>query len=57
MDSHGIPHETNLSDSTQLELSPHGGHVGFFKPSFSDSSYWLEKRITKYLESNMKQKK
>jgi len=57
MDSHGIPHETNLSDSTQLELSPHGGHVGFFKPSFSDSSYWLEKRITKYLESNMKHKK
>ena len=55
MDSHGIPHASSLSDSTQLELSPHGGHVGFFQPSFSDTSYWLEKRITEYLKSNMKQ--
>lgn len=57
MDSHGIPSATDLSDSTQLELFPHGGHVGFYKPSLRGSSYWLETRITEYLESIMKQSK
>jgi predicted alpha/beta-fold hydrolase len=57
MDNHGIPSATDLSASTQLELYPHGGHVGFFQPSFRGSSYWLEARISEYLASNMKQKK
>lgn len=51
MDSSGIPSETDLSDSTQLELYPHGGHVGFYQPSFRDSSYWLDRRITGFLNS------
>lgn len=57
MDSHGIPGPDDLSDSTQLELHRHGGHVGFYQPSLRGSSYWLETRIAEYLESIMKQKK
>ncbi len=46
-----IPVETELSDSVLLELSEHGGHVGFvsgsnpFRPE-----YWLEKRVPEYIK-------
>jgi len=44
-----IPHETELSSSTQLELSAHGGHVGFISGSVIKPEFWLEKRIPEYL--------
>jgi predicted alpha/beta-fold hydrolase len=45
-----LPEPDELSASVRLEVSPHGGHVGFidgripFKPN-----YWLEKRIPAFL--------
>ena len=40
---------TERSPSVKLELSKHGGHVGFYQPSWGGNSYWLETRITDYL--------
>lgn len=46
-----IPEESELSDQIELELSVHGGHVGFVtglnpaKPEF-----WLEQRIPEYIK-------
>lgn len=51
MDNSAIPHTADLSDSTHLELSAHGGHVGFFRPSLKTHSYWLETRISDFLNS------
>ena len=44
-----IPDESELSLSTQLELSRHGGHVGFITGSILRPEFWLEKRIPEYL--------
>ncbi len=47
-----IPEASELSDQVRLELSSHGGHVGFvsginpLKPQ-----YWINKRVVEYLES------
>lgn len=40
-----IPNAEELSASTTLELSNHGGHVGFI----DKNGYWLEKRIPEFL--------
>ena len=44
-----IPEEVELSSSTQLELSQHGGHVGFISGSIKNPQFWLEERIPEYL--------
>ncbi len=44
-----IPDESELSATTQLELSAHGGHVGFISGSVFKPEFWLEKRIPEYL--------
>lgn len=49
-----IPGEEELSPAVTLELSAHGGHVGFISgniPGIAD--YWLEKRIPAYLQVYM----
>ena len=47
-----IPEKAELSDSTHLEVSERGGHVGFVHGRFPWSArYWLEERIPDYLES------
>ena len=51
MDSSGIPQATELSESTQLELSSHGGHVGFYQPALKKHNYWLESRIADFLNT------
>lgn len=49
-----IPTPHDLSNTVQLELCKHGGHVGFisgsnpFKPKF-----WLEQRIPEYIQTFM----
>lgn len=47
-----IPAEAELSDSVTLELSRHGGHVGFTSGAFPwCADYWLEQRIVKYFSN------
>lgn len=43
-----LPEETELSDSVSLELSAHGGHVGFIGGKLWPEP-WLEKRIHRFL--------
>ena len=41
-----IPEASELSSSVRLELSPHGGHVGFRGPGLPGRGrYWLEERL------------
>ncbi len=49
-----IPTAEELSDSVTLELSPHGGHVGFVGGSPFAPHYWLEERIPGYLCQQLK---
>lgn len=48
---HTVPEEHELSQSIQLELSEHGGHVGFItgKSPFH-AEYWVDERIIKWLD-------
>lgn len=43
------PSPGEVSDQVTLELSRHGGHVGFIGGSAWRPSYWLEQRIPAYL--------
>ncbi len=43
--SSAIPDKKNIPKLVQLEVSPHGGHVGFI----SQQGYWLEQRIPEFL--------
>jgi predicted alpha/beta-fold hydrolase len=48
-----LPSEDELSQSVTLELSEHGGHVGFISGSNPLlPRYWLEERILQHLESS-----
>ena len=51
MDSRAIPQQADNASSVKLELSEHGGHVGFYQPLFGRSSYWLDTRIPDFLRS------
>ncbi len=44
-----VPDPSELSDSIELEISEHGGHVGFVGGSVLNPEYWLEKRIVQFL--------
>ena len=47
-----VPSIDRLSDSTTLELSNHGGHVGFVGALKNGNlHYWLEDRITSHIHS------
>ena len=44
-----LPELNELSSHVQLELSPHGGHVGFVSGSIPfKPEYWLEQRIPRF---------
>ncbi|MCP4128523.1 MAG: hydrolase [Gammaproteobacteria bacterium] len=47
-----IPDGHELATEVTLELSPHGGHVGFITGGFLKPSYWLEPRIHRFLQKN-----
>jgi hypothetical protein len=47
-----IPQASELSDSIRLELSSHGGHVGFISGGFIKPEYWLEKRILQFIQQH-----
>lgn len=44
-----LPTIDELSHTIRLELSPHGGHVGFVAGSMSQPLYWTDSRIMDYL--------
>jgi hypothetical protein len=46
------PTEAMLSDSVTLELTTHGGHVGFVGGRWR-AEYWLETRIVEWLQSQL----
>lgn len=50
MTEKAIPGQHELSDSVTLEVSAHGGHVGFVAGTWPwRARYWLEERIPAYL--------
>ncbi len=50
MTAEAIPKQDDLSESVTLELSSHGGHVGFVSGNTPwNAKYWLEKRIPEFL--------
>lgn len=46
-----VPPAESLSDDVRVEVSPHGGHVGFISGGTPlRPRYWLEERIPRFLE-------
>jgi len=48
MDKRILPTKEEISPFVTLELTKHGGHVGFVSGSLFKPYYWLEERIVRY---------
>lgn len=44
-----LPTKEEISPSVELEIYPHGGHVGFVSGTIRRPFYWLEGRISSFL--------
>ncbi len=49
-----LPGESELSEQVMLELSTHGGHVGFIGGHFFKPRFWLEQRIINFCQQYFK---
>ncbi|MCK4705607.1 MAG: hypothetical protein KAT90_09015 [Gammaproteobacteria bacterium] len=49
MQRDSVPDESELSESVELELSEHGGHIGFIAGSLRKPVFWLQQRIPEYI--------
>ncbi|MGK0398192.1 MAG: putative alpha/beta-fold hydrolase [Gammaproteobacteria bacterium] len=54
MATEGLPAANELSTSVTLELSQHGGHVGFISSNFLLPTHWLETCIHSFLNDYFK---
>ncbi len=45
-----LPSVDDISDVTELEITKHGGHLGFVAGTMRKPEYWLEQRIPEFLE-------
>lgn len=51
-----VPEPDELGPGVVMELSPHGGHVGFVAGSWPwRAEYWLEQRIPDFLDAQLRQ--
>jgi len=50
-----LPDEMTLPENISLEVSDHGGHVGFIGGSFLHPRHWLEERIPSFFEEKLLQ--
>ncbi len=46
-----IPENNELSPLVDMELSSHGGHVGFITGQWLKPAYWIEPRVIKFIRS------
>ncbi len=54
MDPDVVPQAADLGPGVCLELSSHGGHVGFVQGGMPGrASYWLEQRVARYLRQQL----
>jgi len=44
-----LPNADEISEFVTLEVSQHGGHVGFVEGGFREPKYWLDERIVRFL--------
>jgi len=44
-----LPNADEISEFVTLEVSQHGGHVGFVEGGFREPKYWLDERIVMFL--------
>jgi len=49
MPSSVLPKKSELSKYLSLEVSKHGGHVGFIQGNIFKPTFWLEKRVASFL--------
>lgn len=46
-----LPSKTDLSSKVNLELYPHGGHIGFISGSIFKPIYWLDQKIINHFKN------
>ncbi len=46
-----LPSKTELSSKVNLELYPHGGHIGFISGSIFKPIYWLDQKIINHFKN------
>ena len=49
MTRESVPDESELSESIELELSQHGGHIGFVSGSLTRPVFWLPERLVEFI--------